>query len=153
MNSDADNVLTVLTARGLNPKIVIVARASGDKAEKKLLRAGADRVVSPYAAGGLRLALALLRPRVNDFLNTVIYSEALHIEMGQLTLGPSSALIGKTLRTSGLRQKWNASIVAIFDASGQVNISPDPEQRLVVGDTLILVAPTESLRQLENDKG
>lgn len=151
VNSDADNVMTVLTARGLNPKLVIVARASGDEAEKKLQRAGADRVVSPYAAGGLRIALALLRPRVNDFLSTVIYSEALHIEMGQLTLGPSSELIGKTLRTSGLRQRWSASVIAIFDAHGKVIISPDPGHRLEVGDTLILVAPTESLRQLEND--
>ncbi|MCZ7571886.1 MAG: potassium channel protein [Ardenticatenaceae bacterium] len=151
VNSDADNVMAVLTARGLKPKLVIVARASGDATEKKLLRAGADRVVSPYAAGGLRLALALLRPKVNDLLNTVIYSESLHIEMGELTLGPSSELIGKTLRTSGLRQRWNASVIAIFDARGEVIISPDPGHRLAVGDTLILVAPTESLRQLEND--
>lgn len=153
LNSDADNVMTVLTAKGLNPATVVVARASSDEAERKLQRAGADRVVSPYAAGGLRLALALLRPKVSDFLGTVIYSEALHIEMGQLTLGPSSVFAGKTLETSGLRQQWQASVVAIYDKNGGVVISPAPDHALGVGDTLILVAPSESLRLLEAELG
>ncbi|MDQ4078842.1 MAG: NAD-binding protein [Chloroflexota bacterium] len=151
LDSDADNILAVLTAKGLNPDLLVVARASSEEAERKLKRAGADRVVSPYTSGGFRVALALLRPRVNDFLNTVVHNEALDIEMGELTLGPSSDFVGKTLRTSGLRQQWQAIVLAIFDADGEIVISPDPNYRLRAGDTLILVAPTESIQQLEHD--
>jgi voltage-gated potassium channel len=73
LDTDADNVLTVLTARGLNPNLFIVARATSGAAESKLRRAGANRVVSPYEIGGHRMALALLRPAVHDFLNQIFY--------------------------------------------------------------------------------
>lgn len=149
VNSDADNLMIVLSAKGLNPNATVVARASTDEAEKKLRRAGADRVLSPYAVGGLRMALALLRPAVNEFLNTVIYSERLHIEMGELVLAPNSPLVGLTLRACGLRDQWNATVVAIKDREGALTISPSSHYKLAAGDTLILVAPTESLRELE----
>jgi voltage-gated potassium channel len=151
LDSDADNILAVLTAKGLKPDVAVVTRASSEEAERKLKRAGADRVVSPYTTGGFRVALALMRPRVNDFLNMVVHDEVLNIEMGEITLSPTSEFIGSTLRTSGLRQRWQAIVLAIYEIGGQVTIAPDPNYRLRAGDTLIVVAPIESLRQLESE--
>ncbi|MGB0386962.1 MAG: potassium channel family protein [Ardenticatenaceae bacterium] len=149
VNSDADNVLIVLSAKGLNPQIQVVARATNDEMENKLRRAGADNVISPYVIGGQRMAFALVRPAVNDFLNTVVYSEELDSEMGQLIIQKGSSLIGTTLRESQLRHRWGAIVVAIRSQEGRITISPDPNRKLRLGDTLIVVAPTENIQRLE----
>lgn len=111
VESDADNVLIVLSAKGLNRNIQVVARATNDEMESKLRRAGADSVTSPYVIGGQRMAFALVRPAVYDFLNTVVYSEELHSEMGQLTIQKGSPLLGLSLRESDLRPRWGAIVV------------------------------------------
>lgn len=149
VGSDAENVLIVLSAKGLNPAVQVVARASTDEMETKLRRAGADNVTSPYVIGGQRMAFALVRPAVYQFLNTVVYSEELHSEMGQVEIREGSALAGHTLRESDLRQTWEAIVVAIVNRQGQTIIGPSPNHRLEVGDTLIVVASTEKLRGLE----
>src|SRR5262249_62117597 len=68
--TDATNLYIVLTARGLNPQLTIIARASEEGAEKHLLKAGADSVVSPYHFAGQRIAQTFLRPHVVSFLDT-----------------------------------------------------------------------------------
>jgi voltage-gated potassium channel len=73
LSGDADNALVVISAKGLNPRLQVVARASSRETEEKLLRAGADRVVTPYTIGGQRMALGLLQPAVNEFLNSVVF--------------------------------------------------------------------------------
>lgn len=150
VNSDADNVLIVLSAKGLNSQVKVVARAATEEMERKLRRAGADSVTSPYVIGGQRMAFALVRPAVYDFLNTVVYSEELHIEMGQLRVRAGSPLVGRNLRQTALRSRWDVIVVAIVEASGRIVISPDPNRLLDVNDTLIVVAPTENLKRLEN---
>ncbi len=149
-SSDADNVLIVLSAKGLNSLLKVVARAATDEMESKLRRAGADIVTSPYVIGGQRMAFALVRPAVYQFLNTVVYSEALHIEMGQMLMRPHSPLVGSTLRQANLRERWGVFVVAILDRAGQTLISPDPNRRIEEGDTLIVVAPTEVIQRLED---
>ena len=149
VGSDADNVLIVLSAKGLNRQVQVVARATNEEMEGKLRRAGADSVTSPYVIGGQRMAFALVRPAVYKFLNNVVYSEELDSEMGQLTIREGSPLVNKSLRESALRNEWGAIAVAILRYNGQILISPDPNLKLTVGDTLILVASTENIRRLE----
>lgn len=149
VDSDGDNVLIVLSARGLNPTIKIVARAASEEMEGKLKRAGADQVTSPYEIGGQRMAFAMVRPAVYKFLDTAVYSEALHIEMGQLQVRTASPLVGLSLRQCNLRSRWGASVVAIVTRDGQTIISPDPMRRIDVGDILIVVAPSENMSRLE----
>jgi K+/H+ antiporter YhaU regulatory subunit KhtT len=78
-----------------------------------------------------------------------VYSEELHSEMGQIEIKEGSALAGLTLRQSALRENWGAIVVAIVERHGQIIIGPSPTQRLQVGDTLIVVGPSEKLRTLE----
>jgi voltage-gated potassium channel len=151
LDSDADNVLIVLSAKGLNKNLHVVARAGAEEMESKLHRAGADNVTSPYVIGGQRMAFALVRPAVYNFLNLVVYNEEQHSEMGQLCIQKGSPLVGLSLRESHLRSHWGAIVVAIVEQNAQITISPDPNRKLTVGDTLIIVAPTENLRQLEDE--
>ena len=125
---DADNVYVVLTARDLNPKLHIVARAAEEQAESKLLRAGANRVVAPTIIGGHRMAMALTKPAVGDFLDSIT---ANHLELGfeQLEVDPASTLVGRKLRESVIRSELNIVIVSIRRDDGEVIFNPSGETR------------------------
>ena len=149
LTGDADNALVVISAKGLNPKIQVVPRASNGETEEKLLRAGADRVVTPYTIGGQRMALGLLQPAVNEFLNSVVFDTEKHTELGELEVRATSVFVGKTLRDSRLRERWGAVVVAIKKMEGDLILSPGADTLLHGGDRIILVANAQSLRELQ----
>ena len=144
---DADNVYVVLTARDLNPNIHIVARAAEEQAESKLIRAGANRVVAPTIIGGHRMAMALTKPAVGDFLDSVT---ANHLELGfeQLEVDPVSSLVGRKLSESVIRSELNIVIVSIRRNDGQIIFNPSGETKIEGGDMLIAIGNAESLTRL-----
>ena len=144
---DADNVYVVLTARDLNPKLHIVARAAEEQAESKLLRAGANRVVAPTIIGGHRMAMALTKPAVGDFLDSIT---ANHLELGfeQLEVNPASTLVGRKLRESVIRSELNIVIVSIRRDDGEIIFNPSGETEIEGGDMLISIGNPESLERL-----
>src|SRR5436305_4347891 len=98
--TDATNLYIVLTARGLNPKLKIIARASEEDAEKHLLKAGADSVVSPYSFAGQRIAQSFLRPHVVSFLDTATTHLGMDLEIGEIQVAANSEFAGKTVGSS-----------------------------------------------------
>ena len=144
---DADNVYVVLTARDLNPNIHIVARAAEEQAESKLIRAGANRVVAPTIIGGHRMAMALTKPAVGDFLDSVT---ANHLELGfeQLEVDAVSTLVGRKLSESVIRSELNIVIVSIRRADGEIIFNPSGETKIESGDMLIAIGNAESLARL-----
>jgi voltage-gated potassium channel len=152
LNSDADNVLAVVTARGLKPDILIVARAINESSENKLLRAGADRVVSPYSIGGHRLALALLQPSVHDFFQQIFNLDNQTVDIGQVVVRAGSTLAGQTILDSDLRNVWNLTILAIHHPSGEFTISPDAQHRLEPGEALIVIGEPSAIYRLEREQ-
>lgn len=144
---DADNVYVVLTARDLNPKLHIVARAAEEQAEAKLIRAGANRVVAPTIIGGHRMAMALTKPAVGDFLDSIT---ANHLELGfeQLEVDPVSKLVGRKLRETVIRSELNVVIVSIRRNDGEIIFNPSGETRIEGGDMLIAIGNAESLARL-----
>ncbi len=152
VDSDPDNVMIVLTARELNPKLFIVARVTSGENENKLRRAGANRVVSPYQIGGHRLALALLRPAVNDFLDKIFsFHEDMDMEIGQIYLRAESRLAGQTVATCELRNTHGVSILAIQKPNREVIVTPSPGQQLEVGSTLIIIGSPDTIYELEKE--
>ena len=150
LDSDANNVLAVLSARGLNPRLLIVARANTESSESKLVRAGADRVVTPESIGGHRLALALLRPGVHDFLNRIFsFSPDLGIDVGQITVPEDSPFAGQTVAGCDLRRMRNVSILGIQLPDGEFVLNPDPDRVIGRQETLILIGPAEAIYELE----
>ena len=144
---DADNVYVVLTARDLNPGIHLVARAAEEQAESKLIRAGANRVVAPTIIGGHRMAMALTKPAVGDFLDSIT---ANHLELGfeQLEVDPVSSLAGRKLSESVIRSELNIVIVSIRRDDGEIIFNPSGETRIEGGDMLIAIGNPESLSRL-----
>jgi voltage-gated potassium channel len=146
--TDATNLYIVLTARGLNPKLKIIARASEEDAEKHLLTAGADSVVSPYLFAGQRIAQSFLRPHVVSFLDTATTHLGMDLEIGEIHVTPNSAFAGKTVETSRLRQERGLIVLAIKRTQG-MHFNPSPEDRIEAGDYLIAMGEPDQLRQLQ----
>ncbi|HXD32617.1 MAG TPA: potassium channel protein [Pyrinomonadaceae bacterium] len=145
---DADNVYVVLTARDLNPNLHIVARAAEEQAEKKLLRAGANRVVAPTIIGGHRMAVALTKPAVDDFIDSITASQ-LDLTFEQVEVAAVSSLTNKELRETGIRPQLNIVIVAIKCADGQMLFNPSGEKKINAGDMLIAIGHPDSLVRLK----
>jgi voltage-gated potassium channel len=148
--SDAENLLITLTARDLNPKIYIVARGGEEEgSERKLERTGANKVISPYYTGGLRMAHAILKPTVVDFMEIATHSESLELEMEEIQIDPTSPLANLALKDSGIRQEHGVIIVAIKKASGRMVFNPAPEILIEPGDRLVALGKPEQMKRLE----
>jgi len=147
--SDADNLFITLSARLLNDKLFIVARAEGELAEQKLRRAGASRVVTPYAIGGAKVAMAVLRPAVVDFIELATRTEHLDLQIEETLIHENSKLADATLHASRLRQDLGVIVVAIKKANGHLVANPPGDAVMEVGDTLIALGARQSLDQVE----
>ena len=147
--SDADNLFITLSARLLNDRLFIVARAEGELAEQKLRRAGASRVVTPYAIGGAKVAMAVLRPAVVDFIELATGTEHLDLQIEETLIQPGSKLAGVTLHASHLRQELGVIVVAIKQANGRLVANPPGDAIMTPGDTLIALGPRQGLDRVE----
>lgn len=152
VSSDAHNVFIVLTARSLNPHLFIVARGVEPGSEQKLLRAGADRVESPYELGGRKMAQTILRPNVTTFIELAM-KEEVDLGMEEIRVAPTSALVGLALKESGIRQQLNIIVVSIKRAGGEMLFNPRPATQIFPGDTLIALGVRKSLEELEKMAG
>ncbi|UCD36179.1 MAG: potassium channel protein [Nitrospiraceae bacterium] len=150
LSSDADNLYVVLSARGLNPRLRIVARASDEGAERKLLRAGADNVVSPYFIGGLRIAHTLLKPAVVDFIEFATRSGNIELQMEEVKVKGNSTIVDRSLDECGIRRDLGIIIVAIKRESGEMEFNPTSTSVIRQGDTLVAMGEKRQLKALED---
>ena len=148
VTSDSANVFITLTARGINPDLYILARASEDRAEIKLMRAGADKVVSPYTIGASRMAQAVLRPSVVDFIDIATGTENLELQLEEIQVSATSALAGKSLINSSIHKELGIIIVGIKKAD-KMFFNPAPTTTIEAGDILITLGEPPSIKNLE----
>ncbi|HKR00508.1 MAG TPA: NAD-binding protein [Pyrinomonadaceae bacterium] len=142
--NDADNVYVVLIARDLNPGLHIVARAVEEQAEPKLIKAGANRVVAPTITGSHRMAQALMRPAVADFMDSIA-AENLDLSFEQIEVTHGSIYAGHKLRYTNILSELNVVIVAIRRKSGQMSFNPSGDAIIDAGDILIAIGRAEAL--------
>lgn len=147
--SDADNLYITLTARELNPDLYTLSRATDENAQKKLLTAGANKVVSPYLIGAHRMAMALLRPTVVDFMEIAMHRRSLELQMEEIRVNDIGRLPSRILRDSGIRSNLDLIIVAIKKESGEMIYNPSSEAEIEAGDTLIIMGERKNLNKLE----
>jgi voltage-gated potassium channel len=148
--TDATNIYIVLTARGLNPRLKIIARASEERAEKHLKTAGADVVISPYAAAGHRIAQSFLRPHLLDFLDIASdRSGTFQMLIEEVRIAPQSPLAGTTVGASGIHHNFGVMILAIRRTDGETSFNPEAPEPIRAGDTLIAMGEPAQLAKLE----
>lgn len=145
--SDADNLYLTMSAKGLNPKARILVRASDEKAETKLRRAGADEIVMPYRMAGLHVIQAITRPHVLHFLR-VVSQPQYQLDMEEVPVAAGSALAGVSLGDAQLRSRTGAIIVAIQREGSPMLFNPTSAERIEAGDTLLALGPADDLRKL-----
>ena len=151
--SDADNLYITMSARFLSEKLVIVARAESDGAERKLVRAGASRVIAPYSIGGHRVAQAVLRPHAMEFIELATRTAHLELQIEQAALREGSRLIGDSLKSSPIKSELGIIVVAIKKPDGKMLFNPTPETLLERGDVLIAIGHRQQLDRLEQLAG
>jgi voltage-gated potassium channel len=144
---DASNVYVVLTARGLNEKLHIVARAVEAEAEVKLIRAGASRVISPIIIGSQSMARALLKPAIADFMESIV-AESLDLVFEEVAVSERSPYAGKRLRETNISDELNIIVVAIRRQGGEMIFHPQGETLIVDNDLLIVVGKAETVQKL-----
>ena len=149
-SSDADNVYVILSAKGLKPDIYILARSSGKKgAETKLLRAGANKVFSPYEIGARRMAQSLMRPTVIDFIDLTVHEGELGLRLEELQVSDKATFVNKTLMDSGIRSEHDLIVVAIKRQKGEMLFNPNPNTEILTGDILVVLGEHLNIQGLE----
>ena len=150
---DAANVFVALTAREIGPDdLFVVARTNEPTSQSKLLRAGADKVISPLEIGADRIAQTILRPRVDRFMEQVLGVDALDFDLEEVTVEAGSLLDGLSLMDVDFRRRFNAVVVAVLQAeTGAWRFNPDARLPLAAGDTLIVLASLEQLARIRTE--
>lgn len=149
LQSDADNVYTTLTARTMNPGIQVIARASDAKSERRMIQAGANRVISPYEIGARRMAFAALKPTVTEFLDLAVHSSELNLSIEQLNVQHDAFLAGKSIRDADIRQKAGVTILAVQKPMENMIASPSPDYIITEGDIIIALGDSKGLTALK----
>ena len=147
--TDPKNVYATLTARSLNPGLIIVARADEANAEQKMIQAGADKVISPYEIGARRMALAILQPTVTEFLDLAVQVASLNLHIEQIEIKKNSYLDGLSLQQASLRQKTGASVLAVQREDKDMIVSPPPDFVLKAGDIIVALGSSDALKKLQ----
>jgi voltage-gated potassium channel len=147
--TDADNLFVLLSAKGLNPKIYVATRAAEEGAEEKMRRAGADSVFAPYAITGHRLAQALLRPHVVQFLDFATGDIGINVAIEQLRVAEGCEAVSKTIREAQLGRDIGVIVLAIRKGDGQMQFNPPADTAMHAGDYLIAMGKHASLHALE----
>ncbi len=149
LDSDAQNLYVVLSARGLNKNLFIVSRANEEGADYKLARAGANKVVSPYHIGGIRIAYTILKPTVVDFLELTAKAGNVEIQIEEVVVEKASSLAGKTIKEADIRAKNWVVIVALKKENGKILFNPRADVRIESGDKVAVIGEPDNFSQFE----
>jgi voltage-gated potassium channel len=143
--TDAENLYVILSAKELNPDIYILSRSEEASSEARLLRAGADRVISPYTLGGMRMAMAILRPAMLDFIEITTRRQSLELRMEEQAILEGSLFIGKTLEQSEIKQKYGLIIIAVKKKSGKMIFNPHEDYVIEKNDKMIAIGVDDNV--------
>jgi voltage-gated potassium channel len=147
VGSDTDNTFITLSARELHPDLFIEARASNPESEGKLRRAGADRVISPHAIGGRRMAMLAMRPAVVEFIDTVTSGRGRDLQLETVDVVSGSSLVDQTVGQA--KGKAGFTVLAMRKANGTLVANPPEEDIIEEGDHLIVIGTKQRLSALE----
>ena len=146
--TDAENVFVTLTARALNPNLFILSRAARESSIGKMEAAGANRVVSPYIMGGMRIAQSVLRPKLAGFIDEVIGHATTDLDFDEVTVPEGSNLVGMALRESKISQETGVYLLSIRHSSGEMRFNPGPDFQIQAGDHLYALGTPEEVESL-----
>lgn len=149
LQSDADNLFVILSAKALKPALQVAARVASEQSEKKMRLAGADHVFAPYDMTGNRMAQVMLKPHVFQFIDFTTKGIGLDVGIEQFSVAASSEFASKTLLETNIRKDLGVIVLAIRKSDGQMHFNPPAEAEIEAGDCLIVMGEQTSLHKLE----
>lgn len=156
LSGDTDNLFVTLSARDLNPDLMIVARAFEEVTISKLYRAGADHVVSPNVSSAVRMASVLLRPSVVSFVDIATQSSDVALRMEESSVAEDSPIAGCTLAEARIPQETGLIVIAVRKR-GHVRqdfvFNPSADTRLEAGDEVIVLGEPDQIEKLRSYVG
>lgn len=150
LSSDADNLYLVLTVKLINPSLFVLAKAMDDEAERKIIQIGANKVVRPYKLSGLKIAQALIRPTVVDFMDLIIQRKELSLYMEEFNVKKGSKIANHNLIESDIRKYANVIVVAVKKPGKDLIFNPTGEHTIEAGDTLLVLGDEKTIQQFES---
>lgn len=148
VTSEAENVFITMTARDLNPRLLIISRFEENATKKKLLRAGANKVVNPYQIGSEKISQIILKPTISKILDFAHQRGQFALNIDELQIGEGNLLIGQTVRACRIRDEHNIIIIAIEKSDGQIITNPGPDYAFEIDDRVVMIANLPELNQL-----
>jgi voltage-gated potassium channel len=146
---DKDNLFCVITARTLNPQLRIIARAVEEKAAQKMIKAGADRVVSTHFIGAMRMVSEMVRPQVVEFLDIMLKDQKTIVRIEEVRIGKGSPVVGKPLREAELHRHGDLLVLAAFQPGTQLyRHNPGADFVLDAGMVLVILGAVEGITKL-----
>ena len=149
LQSDADNLFVILSAKALKPTLQISARIASEQSEKKMRLAGADHVFAPYDMTGNRMAQVMLKPHVSQFIDFTTKGMGLNVGIEQVRIPGSSDFASKTLEQLQIRRDLGVIILAVRKSDGRMLFNPPAESQIETGDFLIAMGEHANLHRLE----
>jgi voltage-gated potassium channel len=151
IGEDSENIYTVLSAKSLNPGMIIVARASSQEAKNKLKKAGADRIITPEIIGAQRMASLVLQPAVVGFLDGVLRTEKLEMELAEIEVKPGSRVANMSIKDASKKYKFGALIISIVDVGEEFSlIKASGDTIFREGHKLIAIGTKEQIQELND---
>lgn len=149
LSNDADNLYVILASRELNKELFIMSRAEDEASERRLKRAGANRVMSPYTVGARKIADGILRPFVTDFIDVAVSDPSVEMQIEEIQIPQNSTISGKSLEQSEIRQKTNVIVAAMINSKGEMTFNPAGKALIEAGSILIALGLKNDLSKLE----
>src|SRR5580658_9996232 len=143
LQSDADNLFVILSAKAIKPALLVSARIASEQSEKKMRLAGADYVFAPYDMTGNRMAQVMLKPHVPQFIDFTTKGMGLNVGIEQVRVPASSGLASKTLQQMQIRRDLGVIVLAIRKSDGRMLFNPPAEAEIEGGDYLIAMGETD----------
>jgi voltage-gated potassium channel len=148
LTHDKDNLFVTLSARSLNANARIVSKIVEDRADAKMLKAGATSVVNPAQIGGRRMASELVRPEVNEFLDQMLRDKTKNLRIEEAVVPETSSYVGVSLKDSPIRRETKLLVIAVRHKDRTFIYNPDPDHMIDGGTTLIVMGDAESVTKL-----
>lgn len=148
---DSDNLFVVLTAKELNPGLIIISRASDDHSVAKLKRAGATNVIMPDKVGGQQMAKLVTQPDIVEFLDFILLQSGNSVSLEEVSCkNIAEYFVDRSIRDLDVRNKSGANIVGLRTADGRYIINPSPDVILSSKDKLFAIGTPDQIEKLRN---
>lgn len=146
LDTDQDNLFVTMSMKTTNPELFILSRCSKEDNKSKLIRAGANKVVNPYTAGGHRMAEILSKPQVEDSISVLSPKHAkMNLTLDEISLKNLDRYDGILIKDSKIREDYDVTIIGIIRNTGESLINPEPDTILNTSDTILLIGEVSNM--------